>query len=388
MMFKILTTTYRFLLVAGLIFGSHTAFAQHGEPKEGGHKEGEHKEGEHKHAEHKFDPAHLIMHHVLDSHEWHFMTIGETHISLPLPVILYTEKGLDIFLSSELHHATDGSYEHEGKHIKEVHLKRNGTEYVLKDDLRFRVKGGGFLYDFSITKNIASMLIGVSIMLFIFISVANSYKKNAGKAPKGMQSFFEPLIVFVRDEIAKENIGEKKYERFLPYLLTIFFFIWFNNLLGLFPGGANLTGNISVTLCLATLTFLITNLSGNKGYWGHIFAPPGVPLPLMPLIVVIEIIGIFTKPFALTVRLFANITAGHIIILSLLSLIFIFQSMVVGVVSSAFAIALMFLELLVALLQAYIFTLLSAMYIGSAVAEHHHEHDEEHDHDHKHAHAH
>jgi F-type H+-transporting ATPase subunit a len=384
MMFKILTTTYRFLLLAGLFFASHTAFAQHPDPEQGKH---EHKEGEHKH-EKKFSPAETIMHHVLDSHEWEFMKIGETHITIPLPIILYTEKGLDIFLSSELHHAKDGSYEKDGKHIHAVHLKRGDIEYVLEDHLKFHVKGGGFLYDFSITKNIASMLIGVSIMLFVFISVANSYKKNAGKAPRGMQSFFEPLIVFVRDDIAKENIGEKKYERFLPYLLTIFFFIWFNNLLGLFPGGANLTGNISVTLCLATLTFLITNLSGNKGYWGHIFAPPGVPLPLMPLIVVIEIIGIFTKPFALTVRLFANITAGHIIILSLLSLIFIFQSMVVGVVSSAFAIALMFLELLVALLQAYIFTLLSAMYIGSAVAEHHHEHDEEHDHDHKHAHAH
>jgi F-type H+-transporting ATPase subunit a len=199
-------------------------------------------------------------------------------------------------------------------------------------------------------------------------------------------SFFEPLIVFVRDDIAKENIGAHKYERFLPYLLTIFFFIWFGNLLGLLPGGSNLTGNVAVTLCLAVLTFLITNFSGNKGYWGHIFSPPGVPLPLMPLIIVIEIIGIFTKPFALTVRLFANITAGHIIILSLLSLIFIFKSMIVGVVSAGFAIALTFLELLVALLQAYIFTLLSAMYIGGAVAEHHHEHGEEHGHDHSHAH--
>ncbi len=361
-------TTYTFLFLIGLFFASQTAFAQH-------------KEEEHKHEPEKFDPAHLILHHVLDSHEWHFMTIGELHIALPLPIILYTEKGFDVFMSYELHHGEKGHYEKEGKTIHTLNLKRpNGIEYVLQDE-KFNIKGGGMLYDISITKNVAALFVSVIVLFFVFFAVARGYKKNAGKAPSGIQSFFEPIIMFIRDDIAKENIGHK-YERFLPYLLTVFFFIWFNNLLGLLPGGANLTGNIAVTLCLATFTFLITNLSGNKGYWGHIFAPPGVPLPLMPLIIIIEIIGIFTKPFALTVRLFANITAGHIIILSLLSLIFIFQSSAVGIVSSAFAIALTFLELLVALLQAYIFTLLSAMYIGSAVADHHHEeaHGEEHAH--------
>ncbi len=381
-MSKILTTAYRFLLIAGLFLACQPAFAQHAEEEHKDHAHGEHKEK-------KFDPAEMIMHHVLDSHEWHFLTIGETHITLPLPIILYSEQGgLDIFMSSELHHGTEGHYTKDGKEVHTVSVKRGNVEYVLNNHEYFHVKGGGFLYDLSITKNVASMFISVALLLYVFFSVAGAYKRNAGKAPRGMQSFFEPIIVFVRDEIAKENIGEKKYERYLPYLLTIFFFIWFNNLLGLVPGGANLTGNIAVTLCLAVFTFLITNLSGNKGYWGHIFAPPGVPLPLMPLIVVIEIIGIFTKPFALTVRLFANITAGHIIILSLLSLIFIFQSAIVGVVSAGFAIALTFLELLVALLQAYIFTLLSAMYIGGAVAEHHHEHDHEDEHGHDHAHAH
>jgi len=367
-MSKIFTISYRFLLIIGLFFASQTAFAQH--------EEGE----KHTQEEEKFDPAHLILHHVLDSHEWHFLSIGETHITLPLPVILYTEKGLDVFMSSELHHGIKGHGKKDGKTIHTTSIKRGDVEYVLQDE-KFHVKGGGMLYDFSITKNVAALFLSVTVLFLVFFAVARGYKKNAGKAPSGIQSFFEPIIVFIRDDIAKENIGHK-HERFLPYLLTVFFFIWFNNLLGLLPGGANLTGNIAVTLCLAIFTFLITNLSGNKGYWGHIFAPPGVPLPLMPLIVVIEIIGIFTKPFALTVRLFANITAGHIIILSLLSLIFIFKSIAVGVVSSAFAIALTFLELLVALLQAYIFTLLSAMYIGSAVADHHHE--ETHEADHKH----
>ncbi|MCU0444080.1 MAG: F0F1 ATP synthase subunit A [Microscillaceae bacterium] len=341
----------------------------------GGEEEGEHK---------KFNPAELIMHHVGDAHEWHFATWGEgkeaVHITLPLPVILYTDHGFDVFMSSEFHHAKMVEHEHNGKKHHFQELKRGENTYLRSHEDKITLAGhGGTLYDFSITKNVASLFLSVTIMLLVFFSVAKGYKKNQGKAPSGIQSFFEPIILFVRDDIAKPSIGAK-HEKYLPYLLTVFFFIWFNNLLGLFPGGANLTGNIAVTLSLAVMTFLITNLSGNRNYWGHIFSPPGVPAALLPIIVPIEIIGIFTKPFALTVRLFANITAGHIIILSLLSLIFIFQSAIVGVVSAAFSVALTFLELLVAILQAFIFTLLSAMYIGAAVEEHHHDHEEEHAH--------
>lgn len=195
-------------------------------------------------------------------------------------------------------------------------------------------------------------------------------------APSGIQSFFEPLIVFIRDDIAIPNIG-KKYDRFLPYLLTVFFFIWFNNLLGLMPGGANLSGNIAFTVSLAFITLIITVFSGNKEYWAHIFWTPGIPMWLRPIMIPVEMVGILSKPFSLTVRLFANITAGHVIILSLLGLTFVFESVMVGFASTISAVVMSLLELFVAILQAYVFTLLSAMYFGQAVAEHEH-HDDHH----------
>ncbi|TAF64282.1 MAG: ATP synthase F0 subunit A [Cytophagales bacterium] len=357
-----------FLCAAFALF-SLTTFASGGEENK--------KEGE------KFKPAEMIFHHVLDAYEWEFFSIGETHITLPLPVILYTDKGLDIFLSSEIHHhGKEGHYEKNGKHIHTINLVRGDIEYVMENHRFHHVKGGGMmLLDLSITKNVASLLISALLTMFIFISVAASYKKNAGKAPKGMQSFFEPIILFVRDDIAKTTIGER-YERYLPYLLSLFFFIWFNNLMGLMPGGANLTGNIAVTFTLAALTFAITLFSAKKAFWGHIFMPPGVPAWLLPIMIPIELIGVISKPFSLMIRLFANISAGHIMILSLFSLTFIFQSYVVGIFSAAFATAMNLLELFVALLQAYVFTLLTSMYIGQAVEEHHHE-----EHEHEHAHA-
>jgi F-type H+-transporting ATPase subunit a len=232
---------------------------------------------------------------------------------------------------------------------------------------------GSEVYDLSITKNVASLLLSVVILLIVFFSVAAGYRKNHGKAPKGLQSFFEPVIVFVRDEVAKKAIGPK-YEKYLPYLLTIFFFIWFNNLLGLLPGAANLTGNLAVTFLFAFITLCITTFSSNKYYWSHIFWTPGVPLWLRPIMIPVELIGVISKPFSLMVRLFANITAGHIIILSFISLIFIFQSVAIAPLSLAFGLFINVLELLVAILQAYIFTLLTAMYIGGAVEEHH-DHD-------------
>ena len=237
------------------------------------------------------------------------------------------------------------------------------------------------VYDFSITKTVLAILLSSLLLIFVFISVANAYKRNAGKAPAGLQSLLEPLIIFIRDDIAKSSIGEKRYEKFMPYLLTVFFFIFFNNLLGLiplFPGGANVTGNIAVTLVMAAFTFVITTINGNKHYWVDIINTPGVPwwlkipVPLMPIV---EIIGIVTKPFVLMVRLFANITAGHIIVLGFASLIFIFGAIStalgygVSVVSVAFILFMDVLELLVAFIQAYVFTLLSALYFGLATVE-------------------
>ncbi|GAB4396038.1 MAG: F0F1 ATP synthase subunit A [Microscillaceae bacterium] len=328
-----------------------------------------------------FNPGETILHHVADAHEWEFAIIGGTHLTLPLPVILYTPKGLDVFMSSAIHHGKKEEKEHEGKKTSVTEVKTALNTYHYEHG-KFHLADGGHLYDFSITKNVASLFLSVILLMVIFFQVASAYKKRPGQAPRGMQSFFEPIIVFVRDDIAKGAIGPK-HERFLPYLLTIFFFIWFNNVLGLFPAGANLTGNIAITLTLALFTFFITLFSGNRNYWSHIFNTPGVPwwlktvVPIMPIV---EFMGIFTKPFSLMIRLFANITAGHIIMLSLFSLIFMFKSigLAVAPVSVAFAVAMNFLELFVALLQAYVFTLLSALYFGQAVEEHHHEHEEAH----------
>jgi F-type H+-transporting ATPase subunit a len=206
-------------------------------------------------------------------------------------------------------------------------------------------------------------------------SVARFYKKNGAVSPKGLAKFLEPLIVMVRDDVAKSNIGEHKYKKYVPYLLTIFFFIFFNNLLGLvplIPGGANLTGNISVTLFLAICTLVITLVSSNRNYWKHIFATPGVPILLLPIMIPIELVGILTKPFALMIRLFANMTAGHIIVLALVSIIFINKNVAWGALSVPMALFISILELLVAFLQAYLFAMLSALFIGGAVEEAHH----------------
>ena len=300
-----------------------------------------------------FNPGEMITHHIGDAYSWHFAD----GVDLPLPVILYGDNGLDVFSSSNFYDANHNPQPYKG--------------YVMDHGHIAYENGQGAPLDLSITKNVASMFVSVILLFAVFMTIAGRYKANPGKAPSGIQSFFEPIIVFVRDEIAKPNIGPK-YERYVPYLLTIFFFIWFNNLLGLMPGGANLTGNIAVTMILALMTLIITLASSNKAYWAHIFKTPGVPIPLLLIMIPIELVGILTKPFSLMVRLFANITAGHIIILSLFSLIFIFESIAVGPVAVAFAIFMNFLELFVALLQAFVFTLLSAMYFGGAVEEHDH----------------
>lgn len=317
----------------------------------------------------KFNASDLIMHHIGDSHEWHFATIGHTHLTIPLPVLLYVPgKGLDLFSSSKFADTTGHSNVHNGKY----------ADYTIHHDKIHHIDEAIHIYDFSITKNVTSLLVSFFLLITIFLYIASQYKKNKLSAPKGIQSFFEVIVMYIIDEVAKPVLGDK-YKKYLPYLLTIFFFIWFNNMLGLIPGGANLTGNIAVTMMLAVTTFLITNLGANWNYWKHILWTPGVPLPLRIIILPIELVGIFTKPFSLMVRLFANITAGHIIILSFIGLIFIFNSIAVAPVSIAFGLFMFAMELFVAILQAYIFTLLSAMYIGSSIEEHSHG-----DHDHGH----
>ncbi len=298
-----------------------------------------------------FNAGEMIMHHISDSHEWHLW--DGAYGTVPLPVILYSpDKGLDVFMSSKFDHG---------------HASYNGYAY---EDGHIVAEDGAEFYDFSITKNVASLLLTAIIILWIFLSVAKGYRKNKGQAPKGIQSFFEPIIMFVRDDIVKPNIGDK-YEKYLPYLLTLFFFVWIGNMLGLTPGAANLTGNIAVTGVLAILTLILTLFSSKRYYWNHIFWPPGVPLPIKFIIIPVEIIGIFTKPFSLMIRLFVAITAGHIVLLSLLGLTFIFQSWAVGVGATLIVFLINLIELLVAAIQAYVFTLFSSMYIGMALEEHH-----------------
>lgn len=354
------TVATLFSLLFGLFVGV-SAWAQHAE---GNHPQSDtaqtalhtdltHAEGDAGEGE-KFNVNETIIEHVTDAPVWHFAD----HLVLPLPVIVYSkEKGLDVFSSShfydEHHHVVEyNGYKMEGRNIL---IAATGEKTL----------------NLSITKNVAMLFLTAIVLLWVLLSVAKAYKKNAGKAPSGLQSFMEPVILFVRDEIAKPNIG-KHYEKYLPYILTLFFFILFGNLLGLLPGSANLTGNIAVTLTLAVLTFLITNFSGNGNYWTHIFWTPGVPLLLRIIILPVEIIGVFTKPFALTIRLFVAITAGHIVILSLICLGFIFHSYVVGVGASLLVVFINLIELLVAGIQAYVFALFTALYIGMATEEGHH----------------
>lgn len=303
----------------------------------------------------EFNPGDLIMHHVTDAPEWHLLDIGNTSVTIPLPVILYTPGGgVDLFLSNKFHHGTS-TYQGYG-------LDEHGHIYA---------EDGHKFYDLSITKNVAALIITALLMMLLFTSVAKVYKRDPSGSPSGLQSWLEPLVIYIRDEVVKPNIGPK-YQQYLPYMLTLFFFIWIGNLLGLLPGAANLTGNIAVTMVLAVLTLILTLFSSNRNYWGHIFNPPGVPLLLKPIIIPIEILGIFTKPFSLMLRLFVAITAGHIVILSLIALAFIFHSVTVGVGASLVVLFISLIEILVATIQAYVFTLFSSMYIGMAVTEGHH----------------
>ena len=315
-----------------------------------------------------------IMNHVADANENHIATIKDgdviKHISLPLPCILYRKSTgkLSLFLSSALHHSEDG---YDGYRMDEHTNRVVDAETGTRDTF----------YDFSITKNVFNMLLGFLILTIIFFVIKADYTTNVGKAPKGIQAFFEPVIQFITDEVAKPNLGTH-YEKYLPYLICVFFFILINNLLGLVPfiGGINSSGNISFTLVLAMCSLLLINLNGNKHYWQHIFAMPGVPKWVLVILTPIELLGVILKPAVLMLRLFGNITGGHIAVLAIVSLIFIMGKMgtTIGGATAGGVIAIPILlfvnamELFVAFLQAYVFTLLSAIFIGAAIEDHHH----------------
>ena len=327
----------------------------------------------------KMEVDEFIQHHLQDSYDFTFFSdkAEGKHYGFPLPVILY-DNGLKVFSSSKLHH---------GESVAEV----DGSYYKLEHGKIYKTDAQGTInfdehhhptnekpLDFSITKNVISMLFTAILLLLMFTALARSYKK--GPIPTGFGRVLEPLIIFIRDEIAIPNIGEKKYRRFMGYLLTVFFFIWILNLLGMTPIGINVTGNIAITVCLALFTYLITQFSANKDYWKHIFWMPGVPVPMKIILMPIEILGTLTKPFALLIRLFANITAGHVVVMSLIGMIFVTKNIYADMpISFGLTLFISVIEILVAFLQAFIFTMLSSLFIGMAVQDHHHDEDHSHD---------
>jgi len=314
-----------------------------------------------------------IQHHLQDSYDFTFFSDEKEgkHYGFSLPVILI-DNGLKVFSSSKFHH---------GETVAEV----DGNFYKLYHGKIYKTDAAGTIsydehhhptnakpLDFSITKNVVSMLFASALLLLMFVGLAKSYKK--GPIPTGFGRILEPLILFIRDEIAIPNIGEKKYRKFMGYLLTVFFLIWLLNLLGMTPLGINVTGNIAVTICLALFTYFITQFSANKDYWMHIFWMPGVPVPMKIILMPIEILGTLTKPFALLIRLFANITAGHVVIMSLIAMIFVGKNLAADLpISLGLTLFISIIEVLVAFLQAFIFTMLSSLFIGMAVQDHHHD---------------
>jgi len=322
-----------------------------------------------------FNTSELIFHHIGDSHSFH--VVGE--LSIPLPVILWTGNGLVTFMSDAFHHDTEGT----------VIVEKNGMKFVNIEEKIYQLDPGETTaefgkgeqpvnafrpLDFSITKNVFSMFLSMLVLFMLFASAAHSYKKSGTNMPRGFGKFLEPVIVFIRDEIAIPNIGEHKYKKYMPYLLTLFFFIWVNNLFGLvpfFPFSSNLSGNIAFTMALAVLTFILTLYSSKSNYWKHMLWMPGVPIYMKIFLAPIELIGMFVKPLALMIRLFANITAGHIVVLSLISLIFVLNTLWVSPASVLFVVFISVIEVLVGVIQAYIFTMLSALYFGQALEENH-----------------
>lgn len=337
-------------------------------------------------AERKQEVKEYIAHHLLDSHDFGLFSYtddaGELHhVGFPLPIILW-DGGLKVFSSAKFHHG-EAVAEVDGNYYKIDHAKIYKTD--ASGTISYDDKGHATNIkplDISITKGVFMMLLTAILMYFLFSSLAKSYGKNGGIA-KGVGRFFEPIVLYIRDDIARANIDENKYKKYMPFLLTVFFFVWFLNMFGLTPFGVNVTGNIAITASLAVIVFLITTFTGTKDYWKHVFDPLGDGMPwigkilIYIILVPIEILGLFIKPFALLIRLYANMTAGHVVLGSLLGLIYIFQNWVGGTMSFGLAFAISLIEILVALLQAYIFTMLSALYFGFASETH--KHAEEHE---------
>ncbi|MEO8583071.1 MAG: F0F1 ATP synthase subunit A, partial [Flavitalea sp.] len=350
------------LLVAGfsLFFCMFFGVSKAQETNHNGHQEAASLAGEKK--EKIFDANEVIFAHVLDSHEFHFLSYKdaegmEHHATIPLPVILYSpQKGFSAFMSSAFHHG-----------------EREVDGYTLEGNKIVPTDPDVTVYDISLTRNVVQMFIALALLVFLLTNIAKKYGRGIGvnKAPTGWQNAIEPVVTFLRDEVAKPNLGHS-YLKFLPYLLTVFFFILINTMIGLIPGTANVTGNIAFTAVLGVISFIVISVNGNSHYWGHIFNPP-VPGAIKPILILVEVLSVFTKPFALIIRLFANMVAGHIIIICLISLIFIFGGLSRGVgwgfspVSIAFSVFIYLIELLVAFIQAFIFTNLTAVFIGQAI---------------------
>jgi F-type H+-transporting ATPase subunit a len=350
-----------------------------------------------KEVKNSFNAKEIIFGHVLNNHDFHLLDYvddnGVKHpVSLPLPVILYSkQRGLDAFMSSRFHHGEENYRNYmmlTDDKISEMKLdptKYNAQDIVAVND-QGEIDSAVRIYDISLSKNVIQMFIAMGLFLWVMLVIAKKYKSGQGvkTAPKGSQSLIEPVITFVRDEVAKPNLGIS-YDKYLPFLLTIFFFILINNIIGLIPGSANVTGNIAFTVVLGVIAFVVIVFSSDKHYWIHIFNPPGVPGWVKVILVPVEFISLFIKPFALIIRLFANMVAGHIIIICLISLIFIFGNMNkyagwgTAPFSIAFTVFIYLIEVLVAFLQAFIFTMLTAVFVGQAIEGKHHQHHEKHE---------
>jgi len=353
-------------------------------------------EGDSTHKKEGFNAQEVIFGHILDGHEFHFFDIikkdgTKKPVGIPLPVILYSpQRGLDVFMSSKFHH---GHEPYKGYRMLDAHylgdLKKEGIDIkkegffpgkIVPITADGKIDKSVKVYDLSLTRNVVQMLLALALLVWIMITIANRYKKGIGvnTAPRGMQNLMEPIITFVRDEVAKPNLGAK-WEKYLPYLLTVFFFILINNIFGLIPGTANVTGNIAFTLVLGLISFIVILASSKKHYWGHIFNPPGMPLGIKFILVPVEVLSLFIKPMALIIRLFANMVAGHIIIICLISLIFIFAGLNqyygwgTSLFSIGFTVFIYFIEILVAFIQAFIFSMLTAVFIGQAYEGGHHD---------------
>ena len=383
---KVAKQTFKFFVLISMLFASTSALAD--TPIKDGKSDG----GQ---IDTKTEVEEYILHHIKDSHDFNLFSYTNDanerkHFGFPLPVILWTSNGLTTFMSSEFHHNDDGHVivEKGGMKFAKIHSKiyelEAGATTVAFDDTHHATNAHKLL-DFSITKSVVGLLAIGLFMLFVFSRLARQYKNKA--VPTGFGRVLEPLVLYVRDEIARPNIGEKHYRRFTGYLMTVFFFIWLLNLAGLTPLGFNVTGQLAVTACLAIFTLVIYTVSGTKDYWMHILWMPGVPVLIRPVLAIIELAGaLVIKPFSLLVRLFANISAGHIVVMSLIAIMFTLKKSlgVVGATGLSFVLSffILLIEVLVAFLQAYIFTMLSALFIGMAVAEHDHDHaHDEHGHE-------